>query len=314
MLQIQPFWSYKMKDYGIEELITNNNIAENSRHILNAIGTSTASILAADAVGVVAGLNATNLSSVATQKAISDTSVATQKAIGDTSVATQKAIGDASVSGLNATNLSGVSVTKNITDAAVAGINTTNLTSVASQKAISDANVAGLNATNLAGVSVTKSVTDGVVSGLNATNLAAVATQKAISDAALSNALSFGAVNSLVSTIGTANAIAAKDIQISIAQDGNVTRSHEAAHFAALQLDIYKTSEATQKELLKGFALTDYRALEHKAALEAKIDKICCCIERDGEKTRAEIAAQDVRRIASENADLRMQVLLKNNH
>jgi len=81
-----------------------------------------------------------------------------------------------------------------------------------------------------------------------------------------------------------------------------------------LQLDIYKTSESVTKEILKGFAETQYKALENKASLEAKIAE-CCCEARLGEKTtQALIISTDNKRVEAEANALRMELLVQKHH
>ncbi len=97
-----------------------NNIADNSRAILAAIGTGNAAIIAAD----------------------QSAHLVNQKTTGDASIANLKATYDAQVAGINATNLGTVSTAKAVTDSSATNANITNITSVATQKAISDASLA----------------------------------------------------------------------------------------------------------------------------------------------------------------------------
>lgn len=215
--------------YGLSDLITNNNIADNSRAVLGSISNSTASIIAAEGVNTVAAINATSQNGIANMKATGDSSVATQKAVGDSSVSTQKSVYDGTVS-----------TTKAVTDAAVAGI----------------------NATSLANVSIIKAITDS-------------ATASAVA--------------------ATASAIAAKDTQIQISEDGCKTRDQAAAHFAALQKDMFDAK---------------YEALRNKCELEAKLAECCCELKSEHAATRALVLSEGSKRIEAENADLRMQLLL----
>lgn len=77
---------------GLEELITNNNIADTRGDILSAIATGTAAVIAADQAG---------------------------------HLVNQKATGDASVAGINATNLNGVSNIEATNRNGLAGITST---------------------------------------------------------------------------------------------------------------------------------------------------------------------------------------------
>lgn len=87
----------------IEELITNNNIADNSRAILTAIANGNAAIIAADQTG----------------------HLVNQKTTGDASVANLKATYDAQVASINATNIGIVSATKAVTDNGIANLGAT---------------------------------------------------------------------------------------------------------------------------------------------------------------------------------------------
>lgn len=90
-------------DACVAELITNNNIADNSRAVLTAIANGNAAIIAADQAG----------------------HLVNQKTTGDASVANLKATYDAQVAGINQTNLGTVSTTKAVTDGSSLNLSST---------------------------------------------------------------------------------------------------------------------------------------------------------------------------------------------
>lgn len=90
-------------DACVAELITNNNIADNSRAVLTAIANGNASIIAADQAG----------------------HLVNQKTTADASTANLKATYDAQVAGINAANLGIVSTTKAVTDNGIANLSST---------------------------------------------------------------------------------------------------------------------------------------------------------------------------------------------
>lgn len=184
-------------------------------------------------------------------------------------------------------------------------------------KGVYDSSVAGIKQTTDAAVSTTKTVTDYGIANADTTNRNATAVTKAITDASLAAGLSAAEIRALIATVGTANAIASKDIEIDIYKDGSHTREKEASHFAALQLDICKGNDDLKTEMLKGFAETKYLALENKCALAAQIAE-CCCEQKlltmeEGNKTRALIDANDRARLVDEKNDLRLKLLLCGN-
>ena len=116
---------------ALAELITNNNIADNSRAVLGAICDSTGKIIAADGVNAVANLEATNRNGLQNLKATGDAAVAVSKTVYDGTVSTTKAVTDGSVS-----------TTKTVTDYGIANAETTNRNATAVTKAITDASLA----------------------------------------------------------------------------------------------------------------------------------------------------------------------------
>lgn len=163
----------------------------------------------------------------------------------------------------------------------LANMDTTNRVGMEVSKTVSDSNIAGINATNLSGVSVIKQVTDN-----------AVAINKAISDSALSNALSAAEIRELISTTANSNLIATKDA------------------YASVLLQFEKGKNETDREILKGFAATQYKALEDKAELQRQISECCCEMKTESDRTRALILSENSKRLETEVADLRMKVLL----
>lgn len=98
-----------------------------------------------------------------------------------------------------------------------------------------------------------------------------------------------------VEKVGTAVALGQKDILLAVFKDGCETREKAAANFAALQL----------------------QACEDKHALSAQIAE-CCCEQKaltisENNATRALIFSEGQRRLESENANLRLELALKNN-
>ncbi len=182
------------------------------------------------------------------------------------------------------------SIISNIGVNSVAALNATNLASVSNLKATGDASVAALKATGDGVVSVNKSVYDGVVANMNATNLTSIATQKAISDAALAAALSAGEVRELINKTAYDGLVAAKDNGFAIREEGCKTR----------------------EEVIKGNAVLALQACKDNAELAKQIAEICCCVDKSAAETRALILAEGAKRLESENANLRMELLLKN--
>lgn len=129
-------------NHCLKDLITNNNIAENTRFIQGAIQASTIAEAETDNRNATAILKAISDANVAGINATSLSGVSVTKNVNDGTVSTNKNVYDGVVSNINATNLNGVSVTKTVTDGIVSGLNATNLAAVATQKAISDANLA----------------------------------------------------------------------------------------------------------------------------------------------------------------------------
>ncbi len=112
-------------DACVAELITNNNIADNSRAVLAAIANGNASIIAADQAGHLVNQKATSDAGIAGINATNMNGTANLKAIGDASVANLKATYDAQVAGINSTNLGTVSTTKAVTDSGLANLTST---------------------------------------------------------------------------------------------------------------------------------------------------------------------------------------------
>ncbi len=227
--------------------------------------------------------------------------------------------------GIEATNRNGAQNLAATHEANVSDLNAITNTAVATQKYISDGTISVTKNVNDGTTSVNKNVYDGIVSGLNATNLAAVATQKSISDTALASALAFGEVRNNIATESAVASINAKDIQLAIYKDGAHTREESAEAIAAvalqaakdtaaLALEACKNTDSIQREMAKGFADTQYKALEAKCALEAKIAEICCCTEKavsaDGERTRGLIALENQRRLEAELAEARLKAAI----
>lgn len=155
-------------------------------------------------------------------------------------------------------------------------------------KGVYDASVAGIKQTTDAAVSTTKAITDYNLLNLDASNRNATTITKAVTDANLASGLGFGEIRNQASVNASAAAIAHKDIEISIYRDGCSTREKSAEQFAALQLQSCK---------------------EH-ADLAAKLAECCCELKEQNAETRALILSTDVKRIESDNANLRQELLL----
>ncbi len=235
------------------------------------------------------------LAELITNNNVAETSREILAAIGTGNASIISNIGVNSVAALNATNLASVSNLKATGDASIAGINATNLAGVAGIKQTTDASVA-LNKNVTDGVvSTTKTVTDYGLANTETTNRNATAITKAITDASLASGLSFGEVRSLISTEGTANAIAAKDIQIAIFRDGCDTRDKSAAQFSSLQKDM---------------ADAKYEALRNKCDLEKQIAEVCCCIDKATGVTNALILSENTKRLESELSEARLKAAI----
>ncbi len=262
-------------DACVAELITNNNIADNSRAILTAIANGDAAIIAADQAGhlvnqkstydaQVAGLNATNLNGNSNLKAT-----------GDASVANLKATYDAQVAGINATNLGAVSATKAVTDSGLANLTSTerNAGENRLQTAIASGEIREL---------INKSGFDNLV---------------AIKDNGFAIREEGCKTRELVLI------------------ESHKTREKEAEHFAALQLQACINKNDIEKEMLKGFSNTQLEALKNKEELARQIAKCCCEGELREAQTQALIIKQSAEATKDELQETRFEILaLKNRH
>jgi len=202
------------------------------------------------------------------------------------------AVNLANVADLNAINLSGVNVVKNITDA-----------TVLTNKAIGDTTT-----------SVIKNITDGTI--LVNKSISEVAAQTALNSAEnrlavavasgemrLATEISDNLTRGNIATGATADAIAAKDIQLAVYKDGSHTREEAAEAIAELAL---QTSRET--------AALALQAAKDTAAILLEVSKICCCtkdaVTADGERTRGLIAADNTRRLESELAEARLKAAI----
>ena len=213
-----------------------------------------------------------------------------------------------SVAALNATNLASVSNLKATGDASVAGINATSLNGVAGIKQTTDAAVAVSKNVTDGIVSVTKNVTDGTVSVTKAVTDSAFLASQSAAEGRLTTVINGAEIRELINSTAVTNLIATKD-------EGCKTREQEASHFAALSLQACENKNDLEKELLKGFHTTQLEAQKNACELAAKIAE-CCCEQKlltiqQSNDTRTLILAESTKRCESENANLRMELLLR---
>lgn len=273
-------------DACVAELITNNNIADNSRAVLTAIANGDAAIIAADQAGHLVNQKATYDAQVAGLNATGMNGTANLKATGDASVANLKATYDAQVAGLNATNLGTVSVTKAVTDASSLNLNSTERNSAEIR----------MNVAREAG------------------------------ETRLANAIANGEIRELIGDKSTTNLMAIRDNGFAIREEGcktrelvliegHKTREKEAEHFAALQLQACANKNDLEKEMLKGFSNTQLEALRNKEELARQIAKCCCEAELREKDTQALILKQTTDSYKDELQEARFEILaLKNRH
>lgn len=166
---------------------------------------------------------------------------------------------------------------------------------LANQKATMDASIAGINATNLNSVATIKQVTD-----------SNVAITKAVTDAALSSALSSSEIRELIGANSLTTLLSIKDNLSAIKDEGCRTREKETEHYAAIQLEACKNTDAIERMVLKT-----------NAELSKQISDCCCetkeLILQQSNETRDLIRSSELKRLEVENSDLKMQLLLKNN-
>ncbi len=122
---------------------------------------------------------------------------------------------------------------------------------------------------------------------------AAFLASQAAAEGRLSTIINGSEIRELISSTATTNLMATKD-------EGCKTREVLGAQIWGLE-----------KETLKGFATTQYEALKNKCELEAKLAECCCKLEMEHANTRALILAEGNKRCESENANLRMELLLR---
>lgn len=256
-------------DHGhnmLSDLITNNNVADNSRAILGAICDSTGKIIAADGVNSVANLEATNRNGLQNLKATGDASVSVSKGVYDSAVATQKYVSDGTVS-----------TTKAVTDASVAGIKQTTDGTVSTTKTITDYGMANSDATHRSATAVTKAITDASLS-------ASIESARLHNEVLSSASDTRGIILDGIANLNVAN----KDIQLAIYRDG----AHTREDICTLAKDTAKGFADAALLAAQNKASLELEALRNRCELEAKLAACCCELKEDGATTRALILSE----------------------
>lgn len=188
-------------------------------------------------------------------------------------------------------------------------------------KAAYDAGLAAVEAANRNGIAAIKETSDASRDNIRETSRAGsdniretsrvgsdLASQ--LSEARLAMAIADGLIRKDIADSSRDNLIAIKDNGFAIREEGSRTREK----LCEVEHNLEKSIFAVEKETLKGFHQTQLEALKNKCELEAKIDAICCCVDKDGAATRALIEANANKVLERENSDLRWKIALQHNH
>ena len=204
--------------------------------------------------------------------------------------------------GINETHRTGTAVIDALT-------NSTNVIN----KGVYDASVAGIKQTTDAAASTTKNVTDYGMANSDATHRSATAMTKAITDASLSASLAVGELRGNIATIGTANAVSAKDIQIAIFKDGAHTREDvcglakdTAKGFADAALLAAQNKASIELEALRNKCELSAQSTAILAKVNGLKEEICCCIKEAA-------AGTEIKRLESALLDSKFAALGKGN-
>jgi len=155
-----------------------------------------------------------------------------------------------------------------------------------------------------------KAISDGTRETANVGAVIGAAIERSSGDGKLNAAIIADRITEVVNRTGVTNLLAIKDTQNTVEKEGGRTREVLGAQINLLE-----------RETLKGFAESQYKALENKCALEAQaaankaelaaqIAECCCEARADAAATRALILAENARKTEQEAQDLRMQLLI----
>lgn len=258
----------------LPELLLSGNINDGFTGTLNAVHNSTSHNLNALQTGFTGNLNAVHQN---TASVIASSAQGTRDA-------------------MEASNRNGIAVLKEVADASRDSIRET-----------ARVGFDNIRETSRVGSDLAKDVSD-----------ARSSVERTSAENRLQMAIASGEIRELIGTTSTVNLLAIKDNLAAIKEESCKNVMETIKQGCETREVVKDKFYELNTEMLKGFANTQLEALKNKCDLEAKIAE-CCCEQKaltisESNATRALILAEGQRRLESENADLRLKVLLNDNN
>ncbi len=189
-------------------------------------------------------------------------------------------------------------------------------------KAAHDAGIASTEAANRNGIAGIKETADASRDAIRETSRVGSDLANAISDTrssiertSLENRLATqviaGELRQSINDTSRDNLIAIKDNGFAIREEGCKTREVVFSESCKTREEILKGFHQTQLEALKNKCELDARILSESCETRALIEKCCCEQKEQAAVTRALILSEGQKRLETENADLRLKLVLR---